>query len=48
MDPPAGSSGNSEATLRLHYDDRNDSDKRRAIGALELWIEMPSGGPPGR
>jgi hypothetical protein len=36
MDPAAGSSGNSEATLRLHYDDRDDTGKRRAIGALEL------------
>jgi len=28
--------GNSEATLRLHYDGRNDTGKRKAIAALEL------------
>lgn len=28
--------GNSEATLRLHYDGRNDTGKRQAIAALEL------------
>jgi integrase len=28
--------GNSESTLRLHYDGRTDVGKRRAIGALEL------------
>ena len=34
--------GNSESTLRLHYDGRTDVGKRKAIGALEL------GSPPGR
>jgi hypothetical protein len=28
--------GNSESTLRLHYDGRTDVGKRKAIGALEL------------
>lgn len=28
--------GNSETTLRLHYDSRTDVGKRRAIAALEL------------
>jgi hypothetical protein len=28
--------GNSESTLRLHYDGRTDVGKRRAIVALEL------------
>jgi integrase len=28
--------GNSEATLRLHYDGRNDVGKRKAIAVLEL------------
>ncbi len=28
--------GNSEATLRLHYDGRTDVGKRKAITALEL------------
>ncbi len=28
--------GNSEATLRLHYDGRNDTGKRKAIAALDL------------
>lgn len=28
--------GNSEATLRHHYDGRNDTGKRKAIAALEL------------
>ena len=30
--------GNSEATLRLHYDGRNDTGKRKAIAALELGV----------
>lgn len=32
----AGILGNSEATLRLHYDGRTGIEKRKAIGALEL------------
>jgi hypothetical protein len=28
--------GNSEATLRLHYDGRTGVDKRKAVTALEL------------
>ena len=31
--------GNSESTLRLHYDGRTDVGKRKAVAALEL-------GPP--
>ena len=34
--------GNSESTLRLHYDDRTDVGKRKAIVALELG--SPGGG----
>lgn len=30
--------GNSEATLRLHFDGRNDTGKRKAIAALELGV----------
>jgi hypothetical protein len=34
--------GNSESTLRLHYDGRTDVGKRKAIVALELG--SPDGG----
>jgi hypothetical protein len=34
--------GNSESTLRLHYDGRTDVGKRKAIVALELG--SPGGG----
>jgi integrase len=39
--------GNSEATLRLHYDGRTDVGKRKAITALELGLTpAPSTSPP--
>lgn len=36
--------GNSEATLRLHYDGRNDTGKRKAIAALELGTTSVTAG----
>ena len=32
--------GNSENTLRLHYDGRTDVGKRRALDALDLWLPV--------
>jgi integrase len=39
--------GNSESTLRLHYDGRTDVGKRRAVSALELGAEESAPGPDG-
>ena len=36
--PHADILGNSESTLRLHYDGRTDVGKRKAITALELEL----------
>ena len=38
--------GNSESTLRLHYDGRTDVGKRRAIAALELKDDATDDEPP--
>ena len=35
--------GNSESTLRLHYDGRTDVGKRKAIAALELGSSVADG-----